>query len=243
METRKFFVPLALILIMGMFTTASFGCFNIPSNQRSDDMVKEERAVSNFTRLDIGGAFQVYLSQGDEEKLVVEADAEEIKDIVTEVTGSKLKIYYNSKWAGRTHQMNIYLTFKTLDDINFSGAVEVKTEGTLKFADLDMDISGAAEIDMTMDVEKFSAEFSGASELDFKGTCKSGNLELSGASELNAQEFECDDLYVEVSGASEAKVWATGTLKIDASGASEIKYKGQPQISIDQSGASSVKPM
>jgi hypothetical protein len=243
METRKRLVPLALIVLMAMFATVSFGCWNIPQDKSTGNYIKEERTVSNFTKLDIGGAFKVYLSQGDQEKLVIEADSKEMKEIVTEVDGNKLKIYTKSGWGYRFHEVSVYLTFKNLEYIDFSGAVEVTADKALNFSELKMDISGAAEIDMEMKAEKYDAEFSGASEVHFRGSCKSGHLELSGASDFDAEGLEFQDLNIEVSGASEAKVFATGDLVIDASGASSIRYKGTPKITIDESGASSVKPL
>lgn len=243
METRKLFVPLALFILMGMFTTVSFGCWNIPEDRSTGNFIKEDRPVSNFSKLEIGGAFEVYLSQGDQEKLVIEADEDELKEIVTEVIGNKLKIYTKSGWPGSFHDMAIYLTFKDLEYIDFSGAVEVKSEHTLNFSELELDVSGAAEIDLDMKADRFEAEFSGASEIDFSGSCKTGYFELSGASEFNAENLEFVDLNIEVSGASDARVWASGTLTINASGASDIRYKGSPKVSIDESGASTVKPI
>ena len=244
MDSKKLFVPLALIILLGMFATVSFGCWNIPQDRSTGNFIKEERTVSNFARLEIGGAYKVFLSQGDQEKLVIEADAEEIEEIVTEVVGNKLKIYTKSGWGERFHEMTIYLTFKNLDYIDFSGAVEVSAENALTFSELEMDVSGAAEIDLEMKADKYTAEFSGASEIDFRGTCKTGYIEISGASEFDAEGLQFEDLSIELSGASDAKIWATGTLNIDASGASSIRYKGNPpNTSIDESGASSIKPM
>jgi hypothetical protein len=244
MNSRNLFVPLALVILLGLFATVSFGCWNIPEDRSTGNFIKEERNVSNFTRLEIGGAYEVHLSQGDQEKLVIEADADEIKEIVTEVVGSKLKIYTKSGWGERFHEMTIYLTFKNLDNIDFSGAVEVSAESALTFSELEMDVSGAAEIDLEMRAEKFTAEFSGASEIDFRGVCKTGDIEISGASEFDAEGLQFEELSIELSGASEARIFATNKLNVDASGASEIRYKGNPpNISIDESGASSIKPM
>jgi hypothetical protein len=243
MELKKLFVPLAMIFLLGLIATVSFGCWNMPADRSTGNFIKEERSVSNFTRLDIGGAFKVYISQGEQEKLVIEADDDEIKEIITEVVGEKLKIYTKSGWGASFHEMTIYLTFKNLDYINFSGAVEVIGENAMTFTELEMDVSGAAEINIALNAERFEAEFSGASEIDFSGKCKTGYFGLSGASDFNAENLEFQDLNIDVSGASEAKVWATGTLNIDASGASDIRYKGSPKVSIDESGASSVKPL
>jgi len=240
---KKLFSPMAMILLFAMLTSTSFGCWNIPRDKGIGDNVKEERTIGSFTKLQIGGAFKVYLIQGDQEKLVLEADAEEMKEIVTEVTGNKLKIYTKSNWPGNFHEMNVYLTFKSLDYIDLSGAVEVQSEELLTFSELQMDVSGATELKMELKAERLNVEFSGASEVTFSGSCKTGRFETSGASELDASGLEFTDLEIEVSGASDAKVWATGSLNINASGASDIRYKGSPKVSINESGASTVKPM
>ena len=160
------------------------------------------------------------------------------------MVGTKLKIYTKSGWGERFHEMTIYLTFKNLNYVDFSGAVEVSAENALTFSELEMDVSGAAEIDLEMKAEKYTAEFSGASEIDFRGSCKTGYIEISGASEFDAEGLQFDELSIELSGASEARIFATNKLRVDASGASEIRYKGNPpNISIDESGASSIKPM
>ena len=243
MKTNKLVINFSLVLLLGLIANLSSGCWAIPEDRSTGNFIKEDRSVSNFTRLQIGGAFKVYLIQGDQEKLVIEADADEIKEIKTEVVGSTLKIYTESQWGSRYHDITVWLTFKSLEKFDFSGAVEVTSEGVLNFAELDMDVSGASEINLDMNADKIDAEFSGASEIDFSGKCKTGYFELSGASEFDAEGIEFQDLSIEVSGASEAKVWATGKLNIDASGASDIRYKGTPNISIDQSGASSIKPL
>ena len=243
MKTKKVILSAALIILMGMYATISFGCQNIHRNLGPGNNITEERSIGNFTKIDIGGAFTVYLTQGNSVQLKVEADQEEIKNIITEVVGSTLKIYTDSHWKANFHEMTIYLTFKELEFMDFSGAVEVESQGLLTFAYLGMDVSGAAEIDLHMKADKFEAEFSGASEVDLSGSCGSGSLELSGASEFDAEELEFGDLHIEVSGASDVKVWATGNLYIDASGASSIRYKGNAKVSIKESGASSVKPL
>jgi len=212
-----------------------------PGDKGPGNYIKEDRSVSNFSALDVGGAFEVILIQGNEEKLTVQADAEEMSDIVTEVVGDKLKVYTKSGWRGHFHDITIYLTFKHLDDINFSGAVEVDSQGKLSFEDLVIDISGASEVEMQFTAQKLEADFSGASEVIFTGNCQDCYVELSGASEYNAEALECTDLILELSGASDAYVFATGKLNIDASGASSVRYKGTSNLSVNSSGASTVR--
>ena len=244
MKTNKLILRIPQVALLVMFTTMSFGCWNMPQEDRSSgNYIKEEREVGNFSSLDIGGAFTVILSQGSEEKLVLEADAEEMSEIITEVVGDELKIHTKPGWKERYHEMTVYLTFKNLNNLDFSGAVEVKTQEVLSFDGLTMDVSGASEIDLDFTATKLEADFSGASELNFTGKCDKGYIEISGAGEINAENMEFTDLVIELSGASQGKVFATGVLKIDASGASTVKYKGGAKVSVNTSGASQINEL
>ncbi len=243
MKTTKLVVPFLLGTVLVLFATVSFGCFNAPPDRSSGEIITEERAVSGFSALEVGGAFKVILRQGDTEKLIIESDKEEISDIVTEVVGNKLKIHMKPGWRGQYHDMTIQLTFIKLESMDFSGAVEVVSEQTLNFNNLEVQVSGAAEISMAFNAEKFDAEFSGASELDLSGKCTSGYFDISGATDMNAENLEFTNLTMDVSGAADARINVTGVLNIDASGASTVRYKGTPQINSDVSGASSLKAM
>ncbi|MDR2912726.1 MAG: DUF2807 domain-containing protein [Alistipes sp.] len=90
--------------------------------------------------------------------------------------------------------------------------------------------SGASEIDITargLDYSKIGV--SGASEVDLYGDGRQGDWTVSGASELSAERFVVRDLSITSSGASDAKVNATGTLNAKASGASTVRYAGRPE--------------
>ena len=234
-------VLLTNILFLLMISTVSAGCMEYIGGIKGDgNVVKETRQVSNFDKLDVGGAFDIFLTQGDEEKLVVEADQNLMEFIITEVVNGKLKIY-TKKEIRNAEELNIYLTSKDLRYMDISGACEVKGENMFRMEELGIDASGASEIDLSLKMDLFKGDFSGATELDLQGYAREVRIDISGAAELNAYDLETEIFRLDVSGASDAKVFATEELHIDASGASSVKYKGTPKVYQDVSGASSVK--
>jgi hypothetical protein len=65
------------------------------------------------------------------------------------------------------------------------------------------------------------------------------NLKGSGASSANCADLTASKGYVELSGASNAKINATHQLDYDLSGASHLDYCGQPSVGRNEcSGAS-----
>ncbi len=230
-------IALSMILIAFPAVTSMATGFQKGLDSRT---VKVDRAVSGFTALDISSAFHVYLSQGNTESLSIEADEDIIDHIKTEVSGNTLKIYVDKR-INNIGELNIYLTFKELNYIELSGAVDLEGENAMNFQDLKLDLSGASELEMDLKVNKLNTDFSGASELKLKGTCDKAYIDASGASKINMEDFTVSDLTIDASGASTMKVNASSKLKIDASGASSIRYKGGATIDASTSGASSVR--
>jgi hypothetical protein len=206
------------------------------------DLVKEEREVSSFNSIEIGGAFEVILTQGDKEALFIEAGENIIDKILTEVSGNTLKVYTERGCCKNPGKMAIYLTFVDMELMDISGACELVNEGVLNLDYLEMDLSGASEISMNMDLEKLEMDLSGASEIDFEGSCGQVYIDASGASELDAFNFKVSSMFIDASGASDCKIYVTDELQIDASGATTVRYKGDPEISMSKSGVSSIKP-
>lgn len=240
MKTLKNLTWIFLSFFMVSFAAASTGCLQYEGADGNGKVVKEERNVSGFSRLEVSGAFDVHITQGDVEKLVVEADENLMELIKTEVIGNRLEIY--SKGNIRDYEMlKIHLTYKALDEIRLSGAVDLTTENLMKAGNLKLDVSGAAELDMSIEAGEIEADFSGASDVDLSGYARKLEIDLSGAGELDALELEADVVRIDVSGAASAKVHAKDELQADVSGAANLRYKGDPKVYSDVSGASSIK--
>lgn len=211
---------------------------------KHEQVIKETRTVGSFTGIKVGGAFNVFIKQTGKSSVEVEADAEVISYITTEVDGSTLIIGMKKppvkSWEN-VHTLNVYITVGELNTLSLSGAVEISTQSPLKGEILEMDVSGAVEADLNFQYRKITMELSGASELKLAGQVEVVTIEASGASELDAFGMDVKDLSIYASGATDAEVNASGTLKISASGACDVRYKGGANVNAYTSGASSVK--
>jgi hypothetical protein len=86
-----------------------------------------------------------------------------------------------------------------------------------------------------------SIDVSGASSVTATGSTASYRLDASGASQVDLRNLEVVDAEIDVSGASNVDVFATGTVSGSASGASDVTISGKPtSVLVDSSGASSV---
>jgi len=241
MKTRKFFTLfLFVILFIGVSGIAS-ACNMIAGVQGDGKVVRETRVVSSFDGIDVSGAFQVFLRQGDIEGVVIEAD-ENLQPIIrAEVHGSTLVID-TKKPINHPSALKVYITFKDLKKAEVSGAVDIVTENKITLSDFSLHTSGASDVRMELTAQKLDLNSSGASKLRLAGSATDVSADLSGACDIYGFDLVCENFTVDLSGAGKAQIHVTKKINAEISGAGNIRYKGNPTI-INQSvsGAGSIR--
>jgi len=204
------------------------------------EVTKEQRSVSSFNKIDISGGYEVLINQGNEERLELEVDENLLEHIETKVKNNTLYIS-SDKPIGNASSLKLYITVVEVDDIDVSGAIELKNKGTYKAENLEIDVSGAADINLDLDVENLEMDMSGASETTLSGKANNFEIEISGAGELEAKKMKTRNTTIDISGAGNAIVHVKKSLNVSVSGAGSVRYKGNPKIKKDISGAGSIK--
>jgi len=207
---------------------------------------REKRDVSNFHALSVSDAFIVEISVGNTESLEVEIEEEFMSDLITEVRNGTLIIGLDDdNWSRKKKRMKssakAYLTVKSLDKINVSGAVSLRTLDILKSDRMRIELSGASVVKIELETKDLDLQASGACVINIEGSTKSQNVKMSGSSIYRAYDLKSETTVLRVNGASNASIYASDELDVRASGASSIYYKGSPTVNSDTSGASSVK--
>lgn len=213
----------------------------------NDKNAEVRKLNGSFHAIKVGYAFNVYLTQGDEEGVVVSAGNDEVRaHIKTEVKDGVLTIGFDEpgkwwKWSN-AKSLKAYISFKQLDKINASGATDVIVNGGIKANELEVHLSGASDFKGSITANELVVELSGASDMQLSGSkVTTLKVEANGASDFKGYDLVADNCSANASGASDIKVTVNNELNASASGASGIYYKGQGKIrDLKSSGASSV---
>lgn len=230
----------ALLLLLVAGSTLTSSCL-VPGEHGNGNVSREERKVSSFDGIEVSGAFDVELTQGSAQSVVVEADENLMKAIRTDVESGTL-IIEEKRPIQHSSKLMVHITVTDLKKIDLSGAVDVNTVGTLKLSELDISASGATDSKFNLDVQKLLVSSSGGSKIKFQGNAVDAKIDVSGAVDLFAYEMPTDNFDLSISGAGKAQINVKKELSVDISGAGSVRYKGNPtKISEDVSGAGSVK--
>jgi len=103
-------------------------------------------------------------------------------------------------------------------------------------------ISGVAEGHITgIEADNFDIRVSGVGEVTLSGSCDHMTARVSGVGEIDAEDLECKDVHVAMSGVGEANIYASNSVDVSASGVGEVNVWGQPdEVSKSKGWMSSV---
>lgn len=228
-----------IVLIFSVFLWAG-----MISAQQMNDPNAEVRPAKNYHGISLSNAFDVYLSQGNEEAVAVSAATVKDRDMIrVEVKDGILHIGLDKgwKWNSGNKKLRAYISFKQIDKLSISGACDVYITGVLKADELTIDQSGASDLKGKLEVIKLQVDLSGASDIQVTGGATKLYVEASGASNFKGYDLITEVCDARASGASDIKVTVNKELSAHASGASDVKYRGDGVIKeIKSSGSSGV---
>ena len=199
----------------------------------------------DFNAIKISGGIDLYLSQSDNIAIAVSAAEEKFAaGIKTTIEDGVLKIYYDGDkgWKSKDRKLRVYVSFKTLEKINATGACDVVVQGSIAVNSLALQLSGACDFKGMVKVNTLKLDLSGASDVKISGTANTVDIESSGASDVKGYDLVTDFCNAKASGASDINITVNKELNANASGASDIFYKGSGlKKDIHTSGASTVE--
>lgn len=187
----------------------------------------EVRMVAPFTGIEVYGAAQINLQYADHQMLTI--NARNLSQVVTEVHDGVLVVNVPNK---SYEPMVLDIAVPTLSLIRAVGACSIDNEhANVLIADnLTIDLAGAAEADLDLQVKTLTVDAKGAASLDLSGEADNVTITVAGAGDVDAEALITQIMHINCAGASEADIFVTKELWAQAAGASKISYKGNPRI-------------
>jgi hypothetical protein len=185
----------------------------------------KDLTVGEFTGIECSMPIEYTLTVGDANAVKVEGPAETLEKINAVVKNDVLSFDIESK---ELNDLVIHITAKDIKKIEVSGAAVLEGKNVIKVPSLDVTATGAPVVKLELDVANLSSEISGASSVTLTGKAGAHKSNVSGASSLKAGDLLTQTTEIDVSGASDARIDATETLKAEVSGAANLHNKSNP---------------
>ena len=243
---KIFIIVFAVVVLAALAAVAATA---VTKRHTSGDVQLETRGVSGFSRIEVSGLAEVTLRQGQTEAVSVEAPAQMLPRIRTEVRDRTLIVtiseqrrwwdWFGATGPGRTPRITVDLI--SIEQVESAGAIKLVADA-LRTESLRIDSSGASSIKIAdLQASRLHIEGSGAIKAQLAGKVGTQVVDISGAGSYQAAGLLSDKADVRVSGAGKAAINASTSLKVDISGAGVVDYVGDPKIEQTISGVGKVR--
>lgn len=234
----KIKITLVLMAVASAFILTS--CFNMfPCVKGSGEFIKEERDVSYFNGIELQSVGDIYIKQGNENALRIEADDNLMEFIKTEIKDDKL--FISSEKNICPEKLRFDLIVKDLNSITVSGSGNVKTINDINTQEFEIFILGSGDVRIPMITAKnIDMEVSGSGDIMMKGHADRLITEINGSGNINCYDLEVQDAMVEINGSGDFSIHATNRLDIEINGSGDIVYQGDAKVKQDILGSGDI---
>lgn len=239
-----------------------------PCKNGSGSVITEVRNLTGFTQIENEMEAEVYITQGTEYEVKVQAQQNLLEEVIMEMNGDELQIY--SKHCLNKHDpIKIYITLPTLTRVDISGSGFAVTTGKFTTNSLTLVVSGSGyfQAQDSIFTDNMSATVSGSGRIDFIGESRTANtvisgsglinmvgrgyssdtglqstldLTVSGSGAIQAFEYPVEVCHFTISGSGLGQVNVSTLLEGTISGSGSLMYMGNPTLNVTVGGSGSI---
>jgi hypothetical protein len=208
----------------------------------------EDRHLSGFSSVDVGGSFDVIITQGSTESVKVTAPSDIMNRIITEVEGGVLKIHTKngSDWNNMFGHKKIvvYVSAKTLNGVTLSGSGDVKFDQGVRANSFKLKLSGSGDLSGKLDVKTLETSLSGSGDIKISGKADESSVSIVGSGDFSGKELITNSTSIRVAGSGDAKVNVNQKLDASVVGSGDIYYTGSVKtINSSKAGSGEIHRM
>ena len=238
------FTVISLIAVMIAMILSLGSCSNIGSVEGRGEMISRDFSVAAFNAINFSGPYNVTWQQGSNFALTVEMQENLFDYFQHSIRNGTLYIEFSRSITVRGNNTpRIYITAPYIQVANFSGAVDTEGWDTVNVEQFALNVSGAGNIDLTLEVGEFNLTASGAADVILRGNADIARMIISGAGDISAENLQIRDATLNMSGVGNADINVSDYLDVTLSGVGNVRYRGDPSVMQNISGLGSVRRM
>ena len=230
---------LTKIIVTTLLSLTLFSCnfdMNFNSGVRGNGNVEtEERNINEaFTTIHAAEGLDVYLTQGDEESIAVEADENLHSLILTDIEDGVLKIHTKEN-IGKASAKKVLVNFKDISKIVSTSGSDVHSTNTISAEKLVLKSTSGSDMNLELNITELECKSTSGSDMRLSGQTKKLTAEATSGSDIKAGNLIAESSQVKATSGADITVNTSKELTAKASSGGDIKYYGNPE-KVDKSG-------
>lgn len=206
--------------------------------ESSSTPVTEQRKVASFETIELQGSPTIYYQQGKNISVKVVGNAEEVKNLVTEVKDGKLMVYFKSAKVLRlslnsreAKKLKIFVTSPDLTDVLLMGSGDFKALGKIDTDKMTVSVKGSGDIEIPdLICDHLIAEVLGSGDLKIqKARTQTAKISLMGSGDvkMGLKKVKKTDATLIGSGDIDLQLQDCHAVQCHVRGSGDITLRGQ----------------
>lgn len=218
-------------------------------------ITKELNDIRDFSSIKVVGSTDIEYRQSNGSKTEVSIyGSDNLVDLV-EVSAVNGVLQVGMKKGvrinGGERRLKVIASSPALNEVDITGSADVYLKGTLKGADLNLNVTGSGDIEAenlqytnlsafvqgSGDIDVIKAQtmtvraiVSGSGDVTLKGSTRSANLTVNGSGDISAENLTGPMVRATVAGSGDITCYASKQLDATVNGSGDIEYKGNPSV-------------
>ncbi|MDR2499154.1 MAG: DUF2807 domain-containing protein [Tannerellaceae bacterium] len=196
---------------------------------------KETRQASPFETVFCSNGIDVYFTESSSYSIVVEADEDFLKEIITDLSSGVLTIKRKSSFNGlnifnrNRWNVKVHISAPTLNAVHVSGGSDFFAEKLTSNGDCNIDLSGGADVKINNMAVAGSARVgcSGGADCSIKSLrTTDGNFDASGGADIVINVEASGKIYCSASGGADITISGKAdSVDANASGGADVNIR------------------
>jgi hypothetical protein len=218
--------------IIATITALLFASCNLNMNsiEGSGNVTTEKRNVQgDFQKVSVSNAIDLVIEQSDSKEIIVEADDNLQKEIVTRVENGTLIISCKFSSFRNITMKKVTVKMPVIDKIEASSASTVQSKNVIEGQNVELETSSAANMDVNIESDNITADSGSGSSINIQGKALKIKTSVSSGATINASKLLANEVQAEASSGGSLSVHPIVSLKADASSGGSINYDTTPK--------------
>lgn len=232
---------ITIALILALFLSSCAFDINFGEGKKGNGIVAEDnRNVSEeFTVVSASEGLDVYVTQSNDFKIVVEADENIIDLIGTDIRNGKLTIHAIENIGRATKK--IHVSLPNISGLSSSSGAQLTTINTIEAENIFLDASSGADLEVSLVANEVNADASSGADIQIAGKTNMLFADASSGADIKAKSLMTKNCNADASSGADISLNVSESLTADASSGADITYTGQATVQKSKSSSGSVK--
>jgi len=240
MTTLARFTIALILTLLSLLSSSCMLDMNFGDGVKGNgDVVEESRDITeNFTTITASEGLDVYVTQGADFRIRVEADENVIDLIGTDISNGRLKVHEIENIGRATKK--VFVSLPEITSLEANSGADLIGDGLIEADKIKLDASSGAELRLEVVADQIEADCSSGADIRLGGSTNLFYVDASSGSDVKAMDLVAKVCRANASSGADIKVNVQDELTADASSGADIGYSGNPKVETRKSVSGSV---